>query len=535
MATIDQIKQEIADIRTTIGILENDVKQIINQQLDTNIAIDAATTAGNAAEVSRLKAVARDLRSELNSVNEQIAQQNSRLGALGAQLQQAEQAAQPPTSVASSADTTRAAQTARDDGASPSNPVPPQQVETPDGRIVEKTTAGPTNAVPPPTTENGDTDSGTNAATVTLTNSQSASDPPASGPLPLPPSSTSQNPSQRAEFNQLQGSGAVPGATPVNNGKQGGVGARSDDAAGVNGTAAVRNRLDELYGGASNAIVAQDNVLDQYASYTYSLSWYVMDPETYKKLMKSSQKTLNGYYLLVQSGGADVSTQTPTSAANVGTGRSPFFPLDFYLDNFELNTTYSSTPGTGGAAQFKDVSFTVTEPNGITLLSNLLNAVKDLYETKNVTKPGTPVNYAAAQYCMVVRFYGYDINGNLVQPIARRTGSTDNRAAIEKFIPFIITAIDWRVANKLVEYTIKGASPGTITGFSTNRGSIPQNFQFQGSTVKDILVGTVVQQTASQAAGDETRNGVPIQSSPPGSNTVQDPQQRAQALLEAGQ
>jgi hypothetical protein len=177
----------------------------------------------------------------------------------------------------------------------------------------------------------------------------------------------------------------------------------------------------------------------------------------------------------------------------------------------------------------------VTEPNGITLLSNLLNAVRELYESKNIAKPGTPINYAAAQYCMVIRFYGYDINGNLVQPIARRTGSTDNRAAIEKFIPFIITAIDWRVANKLVEYTIKGASPGAITGFSTNRGSIPQNFQFQGSTVKDILVGTVVQQTASQAAGDETRNGVPIQSSPPGSNTVQDPAQRAQALLDSGQ
>jgi hypothetical protein len=136
---------------------------------------------------------------------------------------------------------------------------------------------------------------------------------------------------------------------------------------------------------------------------------------------------------------------------------------------------------------------------------------------------------------MVIRFYGYDINGNLVQPIARKTGGTDNRAAIEKFVPFIITELEFRVANKLVEYSIKGASPGDITGKSTNRGSIPQNFQFQGSTVKDILVGTVIQQTASQAAGDETRNGVPIQSSPPGSNNVQDPAQRGQALLESGQ
>jgi hypothetical protein len=36
--------------------------------------------------------------------------------------------------------------------------------------------------------------------------------------------------------------------------------------------------------------------------------------------------------------------------------------------------------------------------------------------------------------------------------------------------------------------------------------------------VKDILVGTVVQQTASQAAGDQTRNGVPIATVPPKSN-----------------
>jgi len=454
------------------------------------------------------------------TVQSNLTQQQQTLVALQAELARVRQNQLAP--VISSADTTRNAQTARDDGASPSNPVPAQQVETPDGRIVEKTTAGPTNADPPPTTETGDVDSGTNAATVTLNNSQSISDPPAAGPLPSPPFSNTQ---QQAEFNQLQGSGAVPGATPVNNGTQGGVGARSDDAAASTGTGTgtgtgtVRNRLDELYGGASNAIVAQDNILDQYASYTYSLSWYLMDPDTYKTLIKSDKKNLNGYYLLVQSGGAPVA------------GRSPFFPLDFYIDNFELTTIFSSTPDSGGSAQLTELSFSITEPNGITLLSNLLNAVTELYESKNIAKPGTPINYAAAQYCMVIRFYGYDINGNLVQPIAKKTGGTDNRAAVEKFVPFTISGIDFKVANKLVDYTIKGIAVPDITGFSTDRGSIPQNFQFQGSTVRDILVGTVAQQTASQEAGDQTRNGVPIESSPPGINSEQDPQE----LLAFGQ
>jgi hypothetical protein len=302
----------------------------------------------------------------------------------------------------------------------------------------------------------------------------------------------------------------------------------------------VRNRLDELYGGAANAIISQDNILDFYASYTYSLSWYLVDPDTYNKLVKSPKRNLEGYYLLVQSGGAPVNNNVPNqtvdpqqAASTSGTvkyGRSPFFPLDYYIDNLEFNVAYAGV-GSGGAATFSDLSFTVTEPNGISLLDNLYRAVADLYSKKNIVKPGTTSNYASAMYVMAIRFYGYDVNGQLVQPIGRRAGVTDNQAAVEKFIPFTLNAVDFKVFNKLVEYQIRGSSPGTATGFSTNRGSIPQNFQFQGTTVKDILVGSVIQQTASQAAGDQTRNGVPIQTSPPGSNNVQDPAQRAQALL----
>jgi hypothetical protein len=87
-------------------------------------------------------------------------------------------------------------------------------------------------------------------------------------------------------------------------------------------------------------------------------------------------------------------------------------------------------------------------------------------------------------------------------PIDNRTGSTDRQAIIEKFIPFNITGIEFKVANKLVEYTIKGASPAQLTAFSTDRGSIPQNFQFQGTTVSDILQGKPYSYT--QASADTT-------------------------------
>ena len=126
---------------------------------------------------------------------------------------------------------------------------------------------------------------------------------------------------------------------------------------------------------------------------------------------------------------------------------------------------------------------------------------------------------------------GYDTDGNLVQPIAQRSGVTDRSAVVEKFIPFSITNITFKVANKLVEYNIDGQGLEQVTNNSSIRGSIPQNFTFNGATAKEMLVGSITQPTASNAAGDQTRNSIPIQSSPPGNNNVQDPAQRQQALL----
>lgn len=464
---------------------------------------------------------------QIRIAKEQLAKVQSNIAELIATIAKVQaEAAAAAAGTASSADIAAQAQTARDDGASTSATVPQQKVETPDGRIVAATSAAPTNAVPAATTANGNVDVGTNSETVTLATSQAIGSPPASGAIAEPAPTSRRNPQQQAEFDQLQSSGAVPGATPTNSGTQAGAGARGDDAAQPI-TNATRNRLDELYGGTSNAIISQDNILDNYASYTYSLSWYLVDPATYNQLVKSPKRNLDGYYLLVQSGGAPINNQVPTQTVDpqqaaqtqgtVGYGRSPFFPLDYYIDNLEFNVTYGGSPVAGGAATFSDLSFTVTEPNGISLLDNLYRAVSDLYTQKNLVKPGTAPNYSAAMYVIVIRFYGYDIDGNLVQPIAQRLGTTDNQAAVEKFIPFIISTIDFKVSNKLVEYQVKGTSPGTATGFSTNRGSIPQNFQFQGTTVKDILVGSAVQQTASEAAGDETRNGVAIATAPPSS------------------
>ena len=471
----------------------------------------------------------------------------------------------PPSSAAMIA---AQAQLAREDAANPGAPAPPvQTVQTTDGRIVTKLITEPTNARATPSEQTGALTSGIDANTVPLTISQSISSPPATGPLPSPPFfNPTQDPMQQAQAARI--AAGLPFATTTttsslqgppnlyqslsgisNSGTQVGVGAGNDDTVQPT-TNATQNRLSELYGGPNAAIIPQDNVLDQYASYTYSLSWYLMDPKTYSNLILLPNRNLTGYYLLAQSGGAPVQNAVATNGAaataagfvqapgelgrgTVGVGRNPFFPLDYYLDNFEFDTTYPAGPGSGGATTLSEIKFTVTEPNGISLLKNLYSAVNDVYTNAGLVTSSTPVNHLAAQYCMIIRFYGYDSAGNLVQPIAQRSGVTDRSAVVEKFIPFTITGIDFKVANRLVEYTINAAPVPMVVNYSTIRGSIPQNFTFNGATVKDMLVGSITQPTASNAAGDQTRNSVPIQSSPPGSNNVQDPQQRAQAQLNA--
>lgn len=417
----------------------------------------------------------------------------------------------------SAGDTVSAGATARDDNANSVLPPNAQQILTPTGRITSAGQGSGTNAVRLPTLATNN-DAGTNAPVRTTAETQAITERNNTQGLAVQLTDGSySNLRRNPETGELYdpGTNSAPLGGP-------GIAAPNDDqriATAPRGSNTVRNRLDELYGNAGNGIVSQDNILDQYASYTYSLSWYLMNPDAYNKALKSDKKDLNGYYLLAQSGGASTAQGSVTSDGTTTTatsaGRSPYFNLDYYLDNLVLEQVLSSNPQSRGAAKTTSISFTVTEPNGLTLIPNIFAACNDLFKTTGKVDSSTVPNYAAATFCMAIRFYGYDENGNMVYPIAKKTGSTDRKAAVEKFIFFIIDQIKLNVGNRIIEYKVTGKSPDTATGFSSNRGSIPNQFNFSGATVSDILIGQVQQQTASDAAGDKTRNAVPIKPTPP--------------------
>lgn len=309
---------------------------------------------------------------------------------------------------------------------------------------------------------------------------------------------------------------------------QSGVGARNEDGATVTGNS-TKNIINDTFGSASNQlIVPQPNVLDDYASYTYQISWYLLTPQQYNNLIFSSNFNIGTWTLLVQSGGAPLPPVSATGAPSAVGGRSALFPLDYYIDDLNLLSKLPNK-GTGMPHNTVDIKFRVTEPNGITLIDNLYAAVDNLRRSQQPTafvndgtvpdynaqdqrvqaQGGTRPNYINQQYCLGIKFYGYDSGGNLVAPATGRrinpgganTGpSNDVYAVIEKYYPFILQDIKFRVASRLVEYEIT-AKPVNLTALDQARGTVPFNFELSGATVKDLLIGKAAQ-SARQLRSD---------------------------------
>lgn len=269
-------------------------------------------------------------------------------------------------------------------------------------------------------------------------------------------------------------------------------------------------------------VTPKPNVLDRFSSYTYHASVYLLTPQQYRGLINSKKKSVNGYNLLFQSGGAPNnsggfqgalgannqtiaadgtaginSTQIP-NGTQVSAGRNPAFDLDFYIDSIEITTLTAgkSTQSSHSAATLK---FSVVEPNGISLIDRLYKAVQD-HAPRGA---GGSINYSAAAYLMVIRFYGYDENGNLVPGISGAdpaVGNTDPSSVVEKFIPFRIGKINWGVTNKLVTYDFECLPYGQTIALGQRRGTIPYDVQLSEMTVGQLLGGgTEYSETTSSA------------------------------------
>ena len=289
----------------------------------------------------------------------------------------------------------------------------------------------------------GETETGTNPPVKKLTETQSVS-----------PDDSNADPGVITSPYYAPGTGAnTADPSPPTAGGAPGVGS-SAESDGTDSTDAANIRQ-IMANFDNNVFLPKDNVLDQYASYTYNIGWYLLSPENYKALIATKKPNIATYSLLAQSGGAPTGTE-PSDAGGV---RNQFFNLDYYIDDLEI-TSVVTGKGSMRAHNYQELSFSVTEPASITLIPALQQAVD------TVNKNGG-VQYQLATYCLVIKFYGYDADGKLVQA---SNGET-NGAVVEKFIPFYIKDIKFRIENKLVQYDVKASAINYYVGFGTAVGT----------------------------------------------------------------
>ena len=361
--------------------------------------------------------------------------------------------------------TSAGAVVAASDDAGVVNPAKKTEALTPEGRITNLTPSG-TNADPALTTNT--------AAGETV--SESPDRKIGETQLPIKPPNT-------GEIKRLTNEPPADPLTPPPGAYGSGVGSAGDDATPTKNL--TRQDIELNF---NEDIRPQANILDQYASYTYQLSLYLLNETDYKRVVSSNRTTagrtgISTGQLLMQSGGiADTGSVTATIDGVSGTAgsRNPYFNLDYYIENMSLRNVLQGK-GSGGANSYTDLKMTIIEPNGISFIDNLKQAVKEYSGIQT---------FQSAIYCLVIRWIGYDENGNIVYAGSTNSGGdkTDPYAIAIKYVPFSISTLKFSVGNRLTTYELSGVP--IMYNFRL-RHTTPYNFELSGKTVQEILGGSV--------------------------------------------
>lgn len=471
----DSITRQLETVRFRIQATEQNLQRREQElaQLQPN------QTADRELQQVQIRVVQRTLQ----GLREDAARLEAELAQVNREISVAQQVAAAPRQ--SAGDIVLESQRARDEGASVTNPPRPALRIDIDGvgQPVVNDDVEPTNADRTPTsTAPGSSaqDSGLDDPTRRQSQTQST---PATLPAPGP---------------------VQPSASGPQAGANVGAAAAGDD---------VRASVNAIFSGDNLKIITQANPLDRYASYTYSISIYLMSPQDFARLTRSKNKNLAGYNLLIQSAGIPVSTgfgSTP-GVADVGevpgvttfsqdAGRNEYFQEDFYIEDLEL-TSLISGKGTAGPHNVTTLQFRIVEPNGISLLPRLHKAVQQYAAGQGGV---TAQNYAAQNFLMVIRFYGYDVAGNQYLPIKGTRNDAEGKAVttpttIEKFIPFQFKSIKFRVADKLTEYSCEAVCPQNLIATGPARGQIPYNVEITSKTLQELFNGPLVFSSGSRS------------------------------------
>ena len=230
-------------------------------------------------------------------------------------------------------------------------------------------------------------------------------------------------------------------------------------------------------------IQAKLNSLASMATYTYQLSIYLMTPEQFSTMSAEETKSVAGLSLLMQSGG---SGGGGLEADLNGATRNRHFDLDYFIEDLEMESLMPRA--VRGATNQTRLNFKIVEPYGFTFIERLKNATRDISESTS--------DFIKQHYLMVIRFHGYDDEGNQIssQPAVDSTGIDNNRSdknsVNEKFIPFKFSNITTRATTGAVEYVCEALPVNHFEALSQKRATIPFQVEIKGQTLQNLFMGT---------------------------------------------
>ena len=248
-------------------------------------------------------------------------------------------------------------------------------------------------------------------------------------------------------------------------------------------------------------IKPQDNLLNQYASYTYNISLHMLSVQTYNRLIGSNANNPNDAFnyvpenVLVVSGGrlglnnqiSDIETGTTI----VQPQRHPFWQENFFFEEVKLRTVISPTQASRGT-NVVEGSMQIIEPNGFTFINRLIQTVLNV-------NPGT--NYIFNPYMIQIDFFG--MHGNTEGSTAAEQNPV-RLDGLKKLFPICMTGIKTKVTNKGTMYTIDFV-PYSHKALSRINNVTPANFNIPATTVEEFFNNNKTTQTATSISNARER------------------------------
>ncbi len=147
---------------------------------------------------------------------------------------------------------------------------------------------------------------------------------------------------------------------------------------------------------------AKKNVLHDYTSSTYRTTLYLLSADDYSALCDRPD-TFNPRYVLISSGGGYPTTINDLVAQETKTGKADYtqsirhidFQEDFFIEQLSLTTVVGLNAKTK-ASNAVEISFTIVEPYGMTLLDRLQSACME--------PPVNSPNYIDQPYLLEIDF-----------------------------------------------------------------------------------------------------------------------------------